>query len=922
MSESSQRWRNLEELYQAALEREPSARAAFLREACADESLRREVESLLDARGAGNELLERPALRYAAQSLEPGAVIGQYRIEQRIGAGGMGEVYRASDTRLHRAVALKVLPAVYAQDPAWLARFEREARVLASLNHPHIAAIYGVEERALVMELVEGPTLAERLARGRMPLEEVLEVAKQMAEALEYAHEKGVIHRDLKPANIKTTPDGAVKVLDFGLAKAVMPGEDTPTVTATRVGMVLGTPGYMAPEQASGMPVDKRADIWAFGVVLSEMVAGREVPAAIRRLLNRCLEKDPKLRLRDIGEARIAIHEAQSGKTEEPPAQAGKFARPWIAATMVLAISLIAGLAVWGWSAGWFHARPVAPRAVMLPFVLPEGTSPPINYTFPNLVPSPDGRYLAFVALSNGTPYLWVQPLDSATAQRFDRTEEASLPFWSPDGKSIGFFAADRLKRVSIGGDPQTVFNAEGPGSGGGGGTWNAGGTIVFPRRFGGLLRVSTAGGSPALVTKLDASRGEDWHIFPQFLPDGKHVLFWAHGDARSNGMYMQELGSDRRTPILMTDTPAVYASGQLLFVRQGTLVAQPFDVKRLHLQGEPIPLPVSVNAGVGPGSGLASAAFSVSKNGVLAYRSDKPAAARWQMVWYSRAGKRLGTVGDPADYSNPDLSPDGNRLAVGIRDPVTDQRKIWIFDLARGTRSRLTFGAGDDLNPVWSADGARIAFSSDRRGVRDLYVTSASTSAAEELLYASTDYRKCVEDWSPDGRWIVYNTTTEGLWTFSFETRKVQPYVNVFNEDRGRFSPDGKWVAYVSRESGREEVYIQPFPATGGKWQISTEGGAEPQWRGDGTELFFASSPQREAKIMAVDIAVKNGAIESGPPRALFSVDFGVQRLPGHRWAVARDGQKFLAVIAQEQEPTVTRYGVIYNWPALLEKR
>ena len=912
MSGSSQRWRTLEELYQAALERAPSARAAFLSEACPDESLRREVESLLEARRAGDELLERPAIRYAAQKLEPGAVLGQYHIEQRIGAGGMGEVYRAIDTRLRRAVALKVLPALYAQDHEWLSRFQREARVLASLNHPHIAAIYGLEESAppaLAMELVEGETLAERLAHGPVPLDEVLEFAKQIAEALEYAHEKGIIHRDLKPANIKISPEAAVKVLDFGLAKAVMPGENMPTVTATRVGMVMGTPGYMAPEQASGMPVDKRADIWAFGVVLSEMLAEREVPAAIRRLLNRCLEKDPKRRLRDIGEARIAIDEAQSGEPEEAAPARGRRTIRLLLAAVVLLTLLLAGTLIW--TTRWFRPRPAPLGAAQFEIALPEGTAPSPNFNQPELVPSPDGRSIAFIATSRGTTFLWVQVLKSATAQRLEHTEGAHQPFWSPDGKSIGFFAGGQLKRVSIGGDLQIVCSATGLG-----GTWNADGTILFSTEGSGLMRVAAAGGEPSPATRLDAAKGETAHIWPQFLPNGRHFLYLSTG--RSSGAYVQQLGSDERILVLRT-TPelAVYASGNLLFVRHQTLFAQPFDLRRFQLGGEPYPVVRYINVDLTRWG----AAFAASQNGVLAYRSDFAATILKQLNWYDRAGRSLGTVGNVADHSNPALSPDGNWLAVGIRDPAIQTRDIWLFDLLRGGKLQVTSDPADDLNPTWSPDGTRLAFSSNRRGPREIYIKNPFGIAAEQLA-AESAVDAAVEDWSPDGRWLVYNCypLPIHICALSVETRKSQLYTE--NADHARFSPDGKWLAYQSPagDATTGEVYIQPFPATGVRWQISTAGGGEPQWRGDGRELFYVTGAA-PARIIAVDIAVKNGAIQAGIPHALFAVQLDANNARS-RWVVTRDGRKFLALVAQEQKPPVVRFGVIYNWPALLEKR
>ena len=944
MSDSADHWRNVEELYQAAAGRAPAERAAFLKGACADAEMRREVQSLLEAQAAGDDLLERPALDYAGGPISQGAMVGVYRVEEKIGAGGMGEVYRATDTRLHRSVALKVLPSVYAGDPEWLGRFQREARVLASLNHPHIAAIYGLENGALVMELVEGPTLAERIGKGPIPLAEALAMAGQIAEALEYAHEKGVIHRDLKPANIKISSEHAAKVLDFGLAKAAIPSDDSATLTATRAGAILGTPAYMAPEQAQGKEVDKRADIWAFGVVLFEMLTGRNLfsgassvevlaavvrddppwqdlpagtPASTRKLLKRCLDKNPRERLRDIGEARIAIREAASGETVEPPsATAGKANRLW-AAALVLSCAVSAGALLW--ASGWFRAKPVLLGAARLNIAFPEGTAPWSSQPEPNLALSADGKMVAFVADSLGTYYLWVQAMDTGIAQRLQDTQGAHFPFWSPDGKAVAFFADGVLKRASLDGHTETICPSMGFG-----GTWNAEGTIVFSAGFPGvLMRVPATGGQPLPVTRMDSGSGEASHVWPQFLPDGRHFLYLAAGGAANGAVYVQELGSNRRSLVLKTPWRVSYASGSLLFVQQQKLYAQPFDLGRSGLHGEPVPVVQRINADLSERGTLAGmASFSLSENGVLAYRADESPLVLKQLTWYDRAGQPLSTVGDPADYASPALSPDGHWLAVGVRDPASRSRDIWLLDLLRGTKVRLTNDPGDDLSPIWSPDGSRIAFTSDRAGHRDLYIKSPFGTAREELIAAAgLNAGKNTEDWSPDGKWIAYNTWpgAQHLELFSLETRKPQPYT-LAQSASARFSPDGKWVAYRSGETGRTEIYVQPFPATGARWQISTAGGEEAAWSGDGRELFY-SAGNKAAKIMAVNIAVKNGAIQAGIPRALFSVKLDAPLLRC-RWVVSRDGARFLVSVPQEERPAVVSLSVIHNWPALLEKR
>ena len=944
MSDSANRWRTVEELYHAAAGLSSAERAAFLEGACADAEVRRDVQSLLEAQAAGDNLLERPALDYAGGPISQGAMVGVYRVEEKIGAGGMGEVYRATDTRLHRSVALKVLPSVYAGDPEWLGRFQREARVLASLNHPHIAAIYGLENGALVMELVEGPTLAERIGKGPMPLAEALVMAGQIAEALEYAHEKGVIHRDLKPANIKISSEHAVKVLDFGLAKVAISSDDSATLTATRAGAILGTPAYMAPEQAQGKEVDRRADIWAFGVVLFEMLTGRSVfsgassvevlaavvrddppwqdlpadtPASTRKLLKRCLDKNPRERLRDIGEARIAIREAASGETGELPSPASARPNRLLAAALIVSCAVSAGALLW--ASGWFRAKPVPLGAARVQIAFPEGTTPWSSQHEPNVALSADGRMVAFVADSLGTYYLWVQAMDTAIAQRLEDTQGAHFPFWSPDGKAVAFFADGALKRASLDGHTETICPFMGYG-----GTWNAEGTIVFSAGFPGvLMRVPASGGRPLPLTRLNSGSGEVAHVWPQFLPDGRHFLYLAAGGTVNGAVYVQELGSDRRSLVLQTPWRVSYASGYLLFVQQQKLYAQSFDLGHFGLHGEPAPVVQRLNADLGDRGTLAGmASFGLSENGVLAYRADESPQVLKQFAWYDRAGRSLSTVGDPADYTSPALSPDGRWLAVGVRDQTSRSRDIWLLDLLRGTKVRLTNDPGDDMNPIWSPDGSRIAFTSDRAGHRDLYIKSPFGTAREELLAAAgLNAGKNTEDWSPDGKWIAYNTWpgAQRLELFSLETRKTQPY-NLAQSSGARFSPDAKWVAYRSSESGRTEIYVQPFPATGARWQISTAGGEEAAWTGDGRELFY-STGSKPAKIMAVDIAVKNGAIQAGIARALFSVKLDAP-LVRCRWVVSRDGTKFLAAVPWEERPAVVSLSVIHNWPALLEKR
>jgi Tol biopolymer transport system component/predicted Ser/Thr protein kinase len=890
-------------------------------------------------------------------TLSTGTRLGPYEIVALLGAGGMGEVYRARDTRLNRDVAVKVMPEIFAQDSERMARFEREAQVLASLNHPNIAQLYGLEERALVMELVEGPTLAERIAGGPLPIEEALPIAKQIAEALEAAHEKGIIHRDLKPANVKVRPDGSVKVLDFGLAKALaddaIAGDSahspTLSIAATRAGVILGTAAYMSPEQAKGKPVDRRADIWAFGIVLLETLTGRkmysgetaaetlafvmtkdpslealpgETPVAVRRLLRRCLDKDPKRRLQAIGEARIAIEETLSGAAPEPAPPPAPTAAPvpqtqrpvaWMAfagAATLLALALAVVAAV--------HFRETPAKTPVVRFLVapPEKTSRR-PWDFP--VVSPNGEYLALVAGSDTVSSLWVRPLHSLTAQSLPGTEGASMPFWSPDSRFIGFWAQGRLKKVEIsGGPPQTLCDAPFMT----GGTWGPDGTILFaPFPSGPLRRVAAAGGEAKLVTTLDASRQETLHSRPAFLPDGRQFLYQvAATQPEHNGVYIGSLDSKDTRRLLSGTGNAVYAAaatgqGYLLFARGDPLMAQPFDPKKLGFSGEAFPIAERVSS-----AGTVGSAFSVSDTGVLAYQSSGGLNTT-QLVWYDRNGKRSEPVGPPAEYSNPALAPDERKLAVGRTDPAAKTRDLWVFDLVRGTASRLTFDPADDLNPTWSPDGSRIAFTSERKGPRNLYQKLASGTGEEELLFESPE-RKSVEDWSPDGRFLLYNVggapkTRDDLWALPLtgDRKPVTLVRTPFNDSQGQLSPDGRWLAYRSAESGKYEVYVQAFPPSGGKWQISTAGGEEPRWRRDGKELFYVA----EDKLMAVRVKAVGSNFEAGIPGMLLEAPL-VKAGHRNRYLVASNGQRFL-INATLEQTAASPFTVVLNWLAAVKK-
>ena len=763
--------------------------------------------------------------------MSPHHSLAHYRIVSKLGEGGMGAVYLATDTKLNRDVAIKVLPENFAADPDRLARFTREAQVLASLNHPNIAAIYGVEDRALVLELVEGKTLA-----GPMPLDEVLPIARQIAEALEYAHEKGIIHRDLKPANIKVTPEGRVKVLDFGLAKALTgetAGADpasSPTLTmrATMAGVIMGTAAYMSPEQARGQNVDRRSDIWAFGVVLYEMLTGRQMfggdtvsdslaavlktdpdwsaippqtPMAIRRLLRRCLERDRMRRLSDIGDARLEIDEAMAGIAEPSPEAAPERPRRafgWL--NLAAGVVGLAGLAV-----AVVHFRETQPDPVPVRFQIPAPEK--TEFGQGGMALSPDGRRLAFVVTAgSGQSMLWVRSLDSVDARALPGTEGAQyVPFWSPDGRFIGFGAARTLKKVDAsGGPPQALCEIPGQILGG---SWSRDGTILFGYNAGGLYRVAQSGGVPAKATTSDEAHGELGHLRPWFLPDGRHFLYVARtANPQDFAIYLATIDGKERKRLVASRQSGVYAPpapgaeyGHLLFLRDTTLMAQPMDPKRFDLAGEPFLVADQV------GSVLALGYFSVSANGVLAFRNGAASFFRYaQLAWFDRAGKPQGLLGPPAPYSGSlSMSPDGQRVAAEQTDG-SGNRDIWVLDVARGVPARFTFSTAQDREPVWSPDGSRLTFMSDRTAgnIPAIYWKAANGSGDEELLL-KTGTASMPLAWSPDGRLLLYETldskTGWDFWVLPVLPSRADPapYLRTpFRENQGQFSPDGRWMA------------------------------------------------------------------------------------------------------------------------------
>jgi eukaryotic-like serine/threonine-protein kinase len=941
MTDMRSRWPQVKEIFHAALACAPDRRAAFVRGACGgDAALSDEVESLLASHAEAGSFAEGAAIDATTsrdgRALVKGAVLGPYQILEPLDAGGMGEVYRALDTRLHREVAVKVLPAAFASGAAHVARLADEARLLAALNHPHIATIHGFEiagdVHAMIMELVEGPTLAARLSTGPLKLDVALEIACQIASALEAAHEKGIIHRDLKPANIKLTATGAAKVLDFGLARtaalALREAEIVPAVEeASRERLVAGTPGYMAPEQARGERVDARSDIWAFGCVVYEMLTaqqafgrtaagklpttvGREpdwqclpsdLPLGIRRLLRRCLEADPDRRLHHITDARLEIEDARNDADSRDLAEATRpsrrRARRLGASTAALALVLAGMLTAWA-----VRRTDDAPELRVAEIATPR-TSDLSSFAL-----SPDGRRLAFVADHEGESWLWIRELDSAEARPLPGTERARRPFWSPDSRSIGFFRDSELKRIEPrGGSAQTVtYLLAGTTA-----AWGPDGTILFSSTASrALRRINAAGGNIEQVTApAPESTG---HRHPQFLPGGRDFLFFAGGPDAVRGVYLGALGSPAVTRLVSSDTQGAYvAPGWLLFIRQGTLLAQAVDLVHRTVSGEPVAIANAVAFEPIDGTG----AFSTSEAGVMAYRAGRSSITR--LTWFDRSGQTLGTLGslEQVGLSNFRLSPDDRRVAV--ERSLQNETDVWLLDATR--RTRLTHASNGRLMrlPLWSPDGSRITFQSVRPGSIGLSVQSSAGDEAEDVLFESPEV-KVPSDWSPDGTLLMYYvpnpTSGTDLWVLPRDTRVPFAFLKTeANELWGQFSPDGRWVAYQSNDTGRYEIYLRAFPSPGGPIPISTTGGVYPRWSRDGKELYFIAP---DAKLMAVSIRTTLTSVAAGVPTALFQT----RRLGGganvigrsHQYDVARDGRFLINIDAESHAPPVT---LLMNW-------
>ncbi len=868
--------------------------------------------------------------------------IAHYRIVSKLGEGGMGAVYRATDTKLHRDVAIKVLPEALANDADYLARFQREAQVLASLNHPNIAILHGIEQNALIMELVPGVTLEERIAAGALPLAEALGIAKQIAEALEAAHEKGVIHRDLKPANVKVTPEGVVKVLDFGLAKntesAAGTTANSPTLTirSTQLGLIMGTAGYMAPEQAAGKPVDKRAVIWSFGVVLYEMLTGARlfegetvahtlahvltqeldlnaVEPGLRPLVRRCLERDPRKRLRDIGDARLAIEEylaepKSSTAAPLPAAPARRPILPWALAALLAA----AGIAGW-----WKATRPEPPRPlVRLHLDVPEETPFRRGLTGGMMAISPDGARLALVLQSHDTTSLFLRPLSQNQLTELRGTEDAASPFFSPDGEWIGFAASGKLKKISVnGGAAVTLCDAPSMR----GASWGEDGNIVAALQLAGpLSRVPGSGGPPVAVTRLEG--GDRSHRWPQVLPGARAVLAtisFTPGNYDDAEIAVFSLDTGKKTTVQRGALFGRYLAGRrLAWVHGNTLFAAPFDLARMAVTGASVPLLEDVRRSTTSGADL-----DVSPSGALLYHSGQ-GDNRTVLSWLDEAGNLSPLHVPPEAYYSPRLSPDGKRLAYYLTS--TAATDIWVRDLDREVPSRLTFLAGINMMPVWTPDGRHIAFNSGGPGHQSLYwIRSDGSGSPQRIAEESASVQ--ADSFTPDGKRLVFEQGGASgfhVYTATVEGDPDHPRLGKpelllgtpANERQAMISPDGRWVAYTSDELGAIEVYVRPFPGPGGRWQISQQGGAFPRWSPNGHELLYRDPGLR---IVRVDYSAKGDSFSAGRPRPWS--DTAVVDLGGaYTYDVAADGKRLLAISAQQDAATKkpdTQLNVVLNF-------
>jgi eukaryotic-like serine/threonine-protein kinase len=888
-------------------------------------------------------------------ALNSGTKLGPYEILSPLGAGGMGEVYRARDTRLDRSVAIKILPSHLSEDPDARQRFDREARTISSLNHPNICTLHDVGHQDgtdyLVMELLEGQTLADRLDKGPLPIEQVLKYGAEICDGLDRAHRSGVVHRDLKPGNIMLTKTGA-KLMDFGLAKAAVATTTASGLSATLAtppgsrpltaqGSVVGTFQYMSPEQVEGREADARSDIFALGAVLYEMVTGKRAfegktaasamaavlerepasicaarpntPPALERLIKTCLAKDPddrwqtahdvKLQLKQIAEGGSQVSAGAPAITAPPL----KRETPWAWGL----VALLGALAACGFILAYLASQKQPP-------VLRVDINPPEKMQFnlsgdhggPPMI-SPDGRYLVFSANGPNGTQLFLRALDSVSARALPGTESATFPFWSPDSRSIGFFTEDKLKRIEVGGGaPVSICNS----TLGRGASWNQDGTIVAALSYNsGISRVPASGGTPLEITKVDSAAYSS-HRWPWFLPDGKHFLYVAVNHNAPNspetGVFLASIDGKENKLLLHTFTNAIYASGRLLYQHDNSLVARPFDLSSGTLSGEPATLSENVQNDIG----LWRMNLSASDNGMLVYASGSVAGTEI-LAWYDRSGRQIGTVGGQGEYFDLDLSSDDKKLAV--TELNTAVATTWMYDLTTGLKTRVSFTGGAHLTPMWSPDGTQVAFTSNQQ--KAISVKTVGSNAPEQNLLSSNEpIYAAITDWSRDGRYLMYLQgagVNTALWVLPlFGDRKPFKYMDSSVMQRGgTFSPDGRWVAYNSDESGRPEIFVASFPWTGTKWQVSNGGGVDPRWRADGKELYYFDF----VGIAAAEVNGSGSAFQVGGSKLLFRFPVrGVSR----EYAVSKDGQRFLTIAPnQGASQSLT---LVQNWPAELKTK
>ncbi len=880
-------------------------------------------------------------------TIAAGTRLGAYEVISPIGAGGMGEVYKARDTRLDRIVAIKVLPAHLADRADLRERFDREAKTIASLNHPHICTLYDTGHQDgidfLVMEYLEGETLAQRLQKGALPIQQVLQHAIEISDALDKAHRTGITHRDLKPGNIMLTKSGT-KLLDFGLAKLkqeaapVTPLSQLPTLAepVTAQGMILGTLQYMAPEQVEAKEVDARTDIFAFGAVVYEMATGKKAfegktqasliakiletnppaisslqpmtPPALDHVVKRCMEKDPDERwqsAKDICEQLRWISDSgpQAGLTPSAvPEQKIKKQLMWGAAAVVIAVVVIAAAA--------FYLRRTQPPAEKQAIRFSVG--PPEKGSFAggfqnSFSVSPDGTKLVFAAdVGTTRSQLWIRFLDSPTARALPGTENASYPFWSLDSRYVAFSAVGKLKKIAVSGGPVDTLAEVSPTPG----SWSREGIVLFVADDGRIDSVPESGGNVTAVTTLDASRSETAHIWPQFLPDGKHFLYFGQSSRpENNAIYAASLDSKEKKLLLNAASNTAYVPpGYLLFHRQGTLMTQPFDADRLQLTGEAVP----IVEGVAFNPFGSVAVFSASENGVLAYRAGG-GTVPLNLVWVNRDGTEQPLAAPPHNYTFPRISPDGKRVAAGIEE---GEGQIWLYDISRDALSRLTFEGSSNVDPVWTPDGKRIAYKG--KANRLFWQLADGGGSAEELTTGKLGLNNIPSSWSPDGQEFAYlqGEVARNIWILPLKDRTPHVFVaSPSYESAPEFSPDGRWITYTSNESGRTEVYVRPYPGPGGKWQVSTGGGTEPMWNPKGHELFFRDGQ----KMMAVDYTAQP-TFAAGKPGMLFQGPYTPTPRSASDYDVSPDGQRFLMLKAAEQVPG--EINVVVNWPDELKQK